>query len=1348
MRTSGAQTGLEEGRAHYENGEYAEAFEGLNRYVRIYRDNPEAWHMLAEARRRVPLENARHLAVAANFARNALAADPTHTPSYELLLEIYPQIGQFLEASSVAESLLAQQPGHVEALWTLIQSEAVVGNHDSALEHTQEMMERAPDDMRPRRALLELMGLMGSDIDQILAQSAQLVADDPENIQLSLLHIDLLYRFGRDDQAEGILQDAMSLTIEDPEALSQMVSLLDQRGKREEAERIISDAIENPTTEQASWGMQLERLWKQGRLDDARQLMEDHPVDLTSANDAMLGWSAIVSHSNEDASNNAIVEQLMGRSSEGARFWRDAIHAYGLMQDAQWAEAYRMLETLSPIVSESDRELLEFWYGVCLHSMGEGARAVEAFRVATSLDPTWDQPAINLTRALLDLGSVSEAFQIVRQRLRFAEHPDRDLVTALVATSMVETGVMSNEDAQQIAGILEQNLRDDDPNGTVRALLARIYLAMGQAERGEALIDDIIENTRRLDTDSTIALHTAMRNAGLSTQALSQMSASMNPTNADAVYLMAMESANAGRQDEAKSLFRDALASNDSVGMRRAHAAFLDRTQDPDAADAFRALGDEFPDSPQTQQDVLESGVAWLDEQLVRDAINRLQEITGDDGVVWRLYDARRLLVFHRDPENASNASLILRGLLRDNEQYTPALVLMADAMSVLGNLSDELAYLERVVLSQPERASHYPSLIRKLQQAGRLDESERWLRDFLQLSNLTNEQVRIRVDLLIAQGLWGAALPELRVLAQAGMPNDLIRLAQAHIRRGETQEAERVFQLVLDSPDASTSHWRAAADFYASEGNTQRGLDTIALAPVDAAYQRNQMRATFYENLLMMEEAASEYRLASEGDPTGVSWREEIGFHIRSRDIDRARAALQLATARHPENEALTTFTTLLGGENQSLSSDQVTELAESLGSNVNPEAVRELLEAVGLYRESNGSEESIAGLRSLVERYPWFYTAWNTWISALVSSQTPDALERAADASRRAMSALPNDPRVASLAYEVFMRGGLSSEAASAAREWKLRSPSAAMTADIALAGALQQEHSYTNALSALEPWASVIIEDTESQPDRFAMYVTLLVQSGEIERAESHLLPLANDDVRWARTMLQIARALPLEQEPRQRWFEFLRQHLSGPVDAAQLTAYAHETATQLGSWWYERVLELTPQLAGEDSLRFHALRFSAAANDGLGREDEAITLYEQAISLQPDEPLSRNNLAYLLFKTGGDLEEASAHARHALSLLPPSRNENVRDTLGEILLALGNNEEALDVYSQGLQEHPGSLRMQLGLAQVAIATGDTQAARAYLRTIRDSGGFDPESSFQARFDTSMSAIGGLQ
>ena len=39
------------------------------------------------------------------------------------------------------------------------------------------------------------------------------------------------------------------------------------------------------------------------------------------------------------------------------------------------------------------------------------------------------------------------------------------------------------------------------------------------------------------------------------------------------------------------------------------------------------------------------------------------------------------------------------------------------------------------------------------------------------------------------------------------------------------------------------------------------------------------------------------------------------------------------------------------------------------------------------------------------------------------------------------RAMSALPNDPRVASLAYEVFMRGGLSAEAANAAREWKLR-------------------------------------------------------------------------------------------------------------------------------------------------------------------------------------------------------------------------------------------------------------------------------------------------------------------
>ncbi|MFG0257713.1 MAG: tetratricopeptide repeat protein [Phycisphaerales bacterium JB043] len=1347
MRISGARSGLEEGRAYYQQGEYARSFEGLNRYIRIFPDDVEARYMLADARRRVPMENNRHLATSASFARLALETDPGHVPTFELLLDVYPQIGQYIEASNVARTLLEIDPGHSKALWTLVQSDAVVGNLEPALEHAARMIELDPTDMRPRRAMLELMGLLGSEVEEIIARSSQFIDDEPENLQLQLLHIDLLFRYGRDEEAEPILASAVELEIHDPDTLALLVSLLDQRGMRDQSELIIERALAQNSTSETSRGIQLERLWKQGRATDARQLLQDQPLDLSTGDDALLGWAAIVSHTSEDSSSNAIIEQLMARSTDSARFWRDAHRAYVLMQDAQWVEAYRILETLSPIVQEADRELLEYWNGVCLHALGEASRATDAFRIVTRLDPTWDQPAINLTRALLDTNQLPEAFSLVRNRLRFADHPERDLVSALVVTNMAEDGVLEEGDALQFADVLEQNLRPDDIGGTVRALLARLYLTLDQPDRAQSMIQDIIENNRQLEPSAMVALHGAMQRSGLSTSELARASASSDPSNPDAIFLLAMESSNAGRQDEAKSMFRDALASTNSIGMQRAYAAFLDRTQDPDAAQAFRELSDTHEGSPQAQQSVLESSVAWLDEQLVADAINRLHEITGDEGTVWKLFDARRLLVFHRDPEHASDASLILRDILQDNQQYTAALVLMADAMFVLGNPGEGIAYLERVVLSQPEHAGHYAPLIRQLQQAGRLEDAERWLRDYLQIDSLTIDQRRERASMLLVQGLWGAALPELQELATTGDPNDLIRLARAHIRQGEPEQAETVFQRILQSPDASVAHWSAAAEFYASQGNLQRGLDTIANAPAESEIERTLLRASLYEKLTMLDDARSTYRQAALSDPSGDSWRDVIAFLIRNRDIEGARSALREALDAHPENTNISSFETLLADANQSLSSEQITQLAESLGADIDPEAVNALLEAVRQFRDSNASDESIASIQRVVETYPWFYTAWNTWISALVASDAPDALARAAEASRQALSALPNDVRVASLAYEVFMRAGLHSDAANAAQEWKLRAPSAALVADVAFAGALQQQGAFADALKALEPWEPTIISEVDSQPDRFAMYVAILLEAGDIDQAESLLFPLARNDERWARTMLRLAPSLPLDHDIRQRWFQELRTLLTDALDITQLVAFAHESATSLGSWWYQQVLELAPAVESQANLRFHALRFSAAAHDGLGNSEQAIDLYRQVLQLQPNEPFSHNNLAYLLFRTGENLDEALVHARRAVELMPQDNSENVRDTLGEILLAQQNHQEATSVYQQGLDLFPGSLRMRLGLAEAAIIAGDNETARTHLRSIRDSGGFDSDSGFQTRFTRASQAVGTL-
>jgi tetratricopeptide (TPR) repeat protein len=1346
MRNSSAQSGFTTGRAHYEAGEYTQAFSGLNAYVRVFPENAEAWYMLADSRRRVPQENNRHLFSAAAFGTNAVEADPTSIQSYELLLDVYTQLGQYLEASVAADALLKQSPANTEALWVLVQSHLVMGNHEKALEYAHQLIKQDPDDMRPRLAVLELIGLLGSGIEEILDQSAAFVRSDPDNLKLMLLHIDLLYRYGKADEALELLDRAREAGVEDSSTLALFVAMLDRNGMRDEAEQIILEAQSNPDIADASRGMQLERLWKQGRQNEAQELLRDISFDPVLADDSLLGWAAIVQFGDTGESDTTISAQLATRSTDTSRFWSNALRAYALMQDQQWTQAYEVLRTLEPFVLESDRDVLEFWNGVTLMALGEVSRASSSFRDVARLDPTWDQPVINLVQSLLLMDRLEEAFSLVQSRLQLADHPMKDLVSAQVITKMIEAGLPNAVDSQQVVDLMQSSVDPDSPNGTIQALIARAQIALGQTAQATQTITDIIENKKELLPSELVALHTAMQTAGLDTSALSQLSAAQHPNNPDAIFLLAMEAVDVERIDEAKSIFHDALVLDKSLGMRRAFAAFLDAIHDPEAAERLRELSDDFTDSAKAQLDVLESGAAWLDEQLVIDGINRLHELTGDEGEVWRIYEARRQLVFHRNEEHASSASLILRDLIRVNPLNTPALILMADAMFVLDNESEGIGYLERVLLSQPNNPEHYQPLIERLQKLGRMDEAERWLRDYLQLHDLTLTQRRLRTTMLLTQGLWGAALPELQALASTGEPNDLIRLAQAFIRRGDAQQAQRVFEQVLASPQSSLAHWSAAAIFYATQGEFEDGLAILRDAPSATQTEADVLRGEFYEQMGMDEEAGLAYRSAALNDPTGDAWKEVISFLIRSVDMAAARETLTEALSLHSDNPGLLAFEELLEERSSSLTTSQITQIAESLGSNVNPQAVQMLISAAELYRTSDGSAQSLVALQEVVEKFPWFYTAWHTWISALVTKNDEASLQQAVEAARRSLNSIPNEPRVASLAYDVFVQAGLFSEAANAAQEWKIRSPAAGILADVALAGALQQQGAFATALDTLEPWAAQLIEEADEQPDRFALYVSLLVQNGNTSDAEALLAPLIEGDLRWTRTMLQLARVLPADQAVRQRWFELLRPLSKLPNDLLQLTLYAHESGTLLGAWWYERVLELTPSLLQNPNARLDAIRFNAAATEQLGRLDEAEAYYKQALELQPDDAVSLNNLAYLVFTAGDDLEAAAGYARRAVEVeMPLPLHINFRDTLGEILQAQQKQVEAKTVYQAGLALDPTAVQMHLGLAEIALQASDVAEATQHLNAIRDAGGIPAGSPFADRFQAAWDAAG---
>jgi tetratricopeptide (TPR) repeat protein len=81
------------------------------------------------------------------------------------------------------------------------------------------------------------------------------------------------------------------------------------------------------------------------------------------------------------------------------------------------------------------------------------------------------------------------------------------------------------------------------------------------------------------------------------------------------------------------------------------------------------------------------------------------------------------------------------------------------------------------------------------------------------------------------------------------------------------------------------------------------------------------------------------------------------------------------------------------------------------------------------------------------------------------------------------------------------------------------------------------------------------------------------------------------------------------------------------------------------------------------------------------------DQAKGMYQQALNLQPDNPLASNNLAYLMLQQGGNVDVALAMAQTARRGMPDS--PNAADTLGWAYYQKGVYRSAIDMFQESLR-----------------------------------------------------------
>lgn len=109
--------------------------------------------------------------------------------------------------------------------------------------------------------------------------------------------------------------------------------------------------------------------------------------------------------------------------------------------------------------------------------------------------------------------------------------------------------------------------------------------------------------------------------------------------------------------------------------------------------------------------------------------------------------------------------------------------------------------------------------------------------------------------------------------------------------------------------------------------------------------------------------------------------------------------------------------------------------------------------------------------------------------------------------------------------------------------------------------------------------------------------------------------------------------------------------------------------------------------------------------AVAYEQNDRKPEAITAYEKAIELNNDLALAKNNVAYLIAETGGDLDRALELAQQAKEQLPDDGNAS--DTLGWVMLKRGVPSAAIGYLEEALARFPADAFEVQGIVRNHLA-----------------------------------------
>jgi tetratricopeptide (TPR) repeat protein len=1337
IREEGAQ-----GMREYAAGDFEGARRELFAYLKQRPRDVDAVYAFGVASTKVPTTDGSNIRDAMQAFRRYLDMKPDDDHVQHLLLDLFVDVqDQDSEAIRMAGVILQHNPHDLDAYKAM----AIVNGrnrqqYEASLKACELYLQIDPSNLDIQEQALRVMIALHKPRAEVLKRAADYVQAHPNDPRYQLVAaMSSLFESADPaapadqraaDSADGIksLNTALAQPAPDSKYVLKVVGLLDQLGRFNDSRRILqeaADALHDKTLDVTY----AQRLWQEGRCADV--IKRTNGIDIHSADSQMLAIITLaLNELHQDSSAQLLVNELSKRTGDPvAVAWSTALQAR-LAVTPNSDRRYLLTQYQKALTSDPGNAIIRYLVGEAYLSLGELDLAAQQWRTAAAQVPSWSLPHVRIAQ-LLAAGGALDKTDLNREAGRGLRAEPSLAAAAMAAFARYDQAVASGdpqdlrkvlvgEPSRGIPGV--QTIQTAVP-GEPETLPLYVTLLNDTGAPNDALaaIDQAMKPGPNQSENLLLGLARVSHSKHLGREdallELSEKTYGLTPKLAVARALLMLDD----NKPPSQALDYLQAAARTGIGEKSVWALSITQLQEetnPNGATAaWVALGDAYPNDLLVQDTILKASSAWADRDFIGRTVQRVHDLTGDDGINWRVGRARWLLGSSNPKTDSAEAIVILTHVIETAPGQIQPRVLLATALENVGNTAGAIDQLHAANDLSPRNPGIVYQLCRLLGAAARPDESRTYATELTTLPYVPADMLRSAAKIMSAQGNNDLALQLVQRIP--GNSDDAAQQAQVaflYWHQGKISDAATIYFKLLDASLHDPDAVRQIADFFASQNDMPRArqalgqLDSLNLPPS----RKQLLVADFDDKFGDIAGAKTELAAATAAAPTDPAvWQALIGLHIRHGEIADARNAVADAIKANPANQQFKDLRDRLAAASAVTMTPNTTALLSVLtydpGNDAAAQTLQLLMDNASHKLDDNQAAQKLA---DLADKYPKFFPIYPIAVDQFVRLNNVD---RALAMAKRAEEAIPESVQAAQLLTTIYGMTQQWNNMNLAAQQWRQHSLDQPMNPDVAIAISDLGMGNGTAAVNTLEPYRSFALKDPAGNKEFITTYARALIGAAREDDAAALLRPLASADSQWRLDWMRLATLTHGDAASASAWLTRVVPLV--PVDSPAEQSRLADAWYGIGARFnnadaFKTAKDMLQNLIGKPGVSSDSIMTLASAMEMTDDFAGAQAMYRRVLAAAdaaPERAPAQNNLAYLLLVHGQptDLPEAESLARAAVASAPNDpQTGSYYDTLARIYVKEGKQAQGEKTFETAQRLQPWNVDIMMALSDSLV------------------------------------------